>query len=72
MPHSKLKKNDALDKLEINHVRVHFNSQPARISAMGFFAGKDIHVKPKPEEHLPHELSHSVQQGTGRVRPKFK
>ncbi|MDW3223396.1 MAG: DUF4157 domain-containing protein [Paracoccaceae bacterium] len=51
-------------------VRVHRNSpDPARMGAMAYAQGRDIHLGPGQEQHLPHEAWHVVQQSQGRVRP---
>ncbi len=51
-------------------VSVHYNSpQPARIQALAFTRGTDIHLAPGQERHLPHESWHVVQQKSGQVNP---
>jgi hypothetical protein len=48
---------------------VHRNSsEPAKLDALAFARGTDIHLGPGQEEHLPHEAWHVVQQKQGRVR----
>jgi Domain of unknown function (DUF4157) len=53
----------------LNNVRVHYNSpQPARLEALAYTQGTEIHVAPGQEQHLPHEAWHVVQQMQGRVQ----
>lgn len=61
---------EALGGMSLDHVRVHPNSsEPGKVKAHAFAQGKDIHVAPGQEKHLPHEAWHVVQQAQGRVRP---
>lgn len=54
----------------MSDVRVHYNSpSPARLNALAYTQGSDIHVGPGQEQHLAHEAWHVVQQKQGRVRP---
>jgi len=39
---------------------------------LAYAQGKDIHVGPGQEQHLPHEAWHVVQQAQGRVRPTMQ
>lgn len=56
--------------LSFDDVRVHYNSdKPARLGALAYTQGTQIHVGPGHESSLPHELGHVVQQKAGRVRP---
>lgn len=58
-----------LSGLAMDDVRVHYNSgAPARVQALAYVQGADIHVAPGQEKHLPHEAWHVVQQKQGRVR----
>ena len=64
---------ESLSGISMNHVRVHYNSsQPAQLNAHAFAQGRDIHVAPGQERHLPHEAWHVVQQAQGRVRPTMQ
>ncbi|MEK8051056.1 DUF4157 domain-containing protein [Ideonella sp. DXS22W] len=57
-----------LSGLPMDDVRVHRDSaQPERIGALAFAEGRDIHLAPGQERHLPHEAWHVVQQAQGRV-----
>ena len=57
-----------LSGISMDDVRVHYNSaEPARLRAFAYTQGKDIHVAPGRERHLPHEAWHVVQQAQGRV-----
>ncbi len=59
-----------LSGLAMDDVRVHYNSdQPAQLEAHAYTQGKNIHLGPGQEKHLPHEAWHVVQQKEGRVRP---
>ncbi len=56
--------------LSFDDVRVHYNSdKPARLGALAYTQGVQIHVAPGQEHSLPHELGHVIQQKAGRVRP---
>ena len=61
---------EALSGISLDGVKVHYNSaQPAKVDALGFARGRDIHLGPGQEKYLPHEAWHVVQQAQGRVRP---
>lgn len=68
---SGLKKGvEALSGYSMDGVRVHYNSdKPARVQALAYTEGEEIHVAPGQERCLPHEAWHVVQQLQGRVRP---
>ena len=59
---------EPLSGISLDNVKVHQNSsQPARLNALGYAQGTDIHVAPGQEQHLPHEAWHVVQpQGRGK------
>jgi hypothetical protein len=60
---------EALSGLAMDDVRVHRNSaEPARLGALAFTRGGEIHLGPGQEQHLPHEAWHVVQQKQGRVK----
>jgi hypothetical protein len=64
---------EALSGVSMDQVRVHYNSaQPARLNALAYAQGTDIHLAPGQERHLPHEAWHLVQQAQGRVRPTLQ
>lgn len=51
-------------------VRIHYDSpKPARLDALAYTKGSEIHMGPGQERHLPHEAWHVVQQKQGRVQP---
>lgn len=61
---------EALSGLSLADVRVQYNSaRPAQLNALAFTQGRQIHVAPGQERHLPHEAWHLVQQAQGRVAP---
>ncbi len=61
---------EALSGISMDGVRVHRNSPlPATMQAYAFARGRDIHLGPGQEHHLPHEAWHVVQQAQGRVSP---
>ena len=61
---------EALSGVSMHDVRVHHDSPaPARVDALAYTKGADIHVGPGQSRHLPHEAWHVVQQKLGRVRP---
>jgi hypothetical protein len=60
---------EALSGLSMDDVRVHRNSSaPAKLGALAYAQGSDIHLGPGQDRHLPHEAWHVVQQKQGRVR----
>ena len=64
---------ETLSGLGMDDVRVHYNSpRPARLQALAYAQGTDIHVGPGHEKHLPHEAWHVVQQMQGRVPPTLQ
>lgn len=61
---------EGLSGLSMDDVRVHYNSdKPAQVGALAYTKGTDIHVGPRQEKYLPHEVWHVVQQAQGKVRP---
>ena len=57
----------------MDDVRVHRNSdKPSQLQAHAYAQGRDIHLGPGQEKHLPHELGHVVQQKEGRVKPTIQ
>jgi hypothetical protein len=64
---------ESLSGIDLSAVRVHTGSdKPARLNALAYTQGTDIHVAPGQERHLPHEAWHVVQQAQGRVRPTLQ
>lgn len=62
-----------LSGISMADVRVHQNSgKPAQVGAHAYAQGRDIHLGPGQEKHLPHEAWHIVQQAQGRVRPTMQ
>ena len=52
-----------LSGLSMSDVKVHYNSsKPARLQALAYTQGSNIHVGPGQEKHLPHEAWHVAQQ----------
>ena len=59
--------------LSFDDVWVHYNSdKPARIGALAYTQGTQVHIGPGQERHLRHELGHVVQQKRGIVRPNYR
>ena len=59
--------------MDLSDVQVHTNSsKPARINALAFAQGNEIHLAPGQQRHLPHEAWHIVQQRQGRVQASFQ
>jgi hypothetical protein len=59
---------ESLSNLSLDDVKVQRNSaKPARFHAHAITQGKDIHLGPGQDHHLPHEAWHVVQQAQGRV-----
>jgi hypothetical protein len=64
---------ESLSGISLDEVEVHYNSaEPARLNALAYAQGTDIHVGPGQEQHLPHEAWHVVQQAQGRVQPTMQ
>ncbi|HEY4940832.1 MAG TPA: DUF4157 domain-containing protein [Rhizomicrobium sp.] len=64
---------ETLSGMSMDGVRVHYRSpEPARIDALAYTRGSDIHLAPGQERHLPHEAWHAVQQARGNVAPTTK
>lgn len=60
---------EALSGIDMSDVRVHANSpKPARLGALAYTQGNQIHIAPGQWRHLAHEAWHVVQQAQGRVR----
>ena len=60
---------ESLSGIAMDDVRVHRNSsEPAKLEALAFTRGSEIHLAPGQEQHLPHEAWHVVQQKQGRVQ----
>ncbi|NHZ81289.1 DUF4157 domain-containing protein [Massilia sp. CCM 8695] len=60
---------EGLSGISMEGVKVHYNcARPAQLHAQAYAQGKDIHLGPGQEQHLPHEAWHVVQQAQGRVR----
>ncbi len=61
---------ESLSGVSMDGVQVHYNSsKPAQLNALAYAQGRDIHVAPGQEQHLPHEAWHIAQQAQGRVQP---
>lgn len=59
---------ESMSGADLDGVRVHHDSPlPAQVGALAFTQGKNIHLGPGQEQHLPHEGWHVVQQMAGRV-----
>lgn len=64
---------EALSGIDMSAVKVHRNSdRPAQLNALAYAQGRDIHLAPGQEQHLPHEAWHVVQQAQGRVSPTLQ
>jgi len=64
---------ESLSGYSLNDVHVHYNSpKPAKLQALAYTQGTEIHVAPAQERHLPHEAWHVVQQKQGHVRPTIQ
>jgi len=62
-----------LSGMSMDSVTVHYNSpKPARLNALAYAQGTDIHLGAGQEKHLPHEAWHVVQQAEGRVQPTMQ
>ena len=64
---------ESLSGMSMDGVRVHRNSpEPASVQAHAYAQGRDIHLAPGQDRHLPHEAWHVAQQAQGRVRPTIQ
>ena len=64
---------EELSGYSMEDVTVNYNSpKPAKLQALAYTEGTEIHVAPGQEKHLPHEAWHVVQQKQGRVRPTMQ
>ena len=60
---------ESLAGVSLDGVEVHYNShEPARLQALAYTRGSEIHLAPGQERHLPHEAWHAAQQAQGRVQ----
>ena len=67
---AQLRRNLGKLSASLSDVRVHYNSsKPAQVQALAYTQGNQIYIGPGQEKHLPHELTHVVQQKEGRVEP---
>jgi Domain of unknown function (DUF4157) len=58
---------------DLSGVQVHRDSAlPASVGALAYTQGRDIHLAPGQDHHLPHESWHVVQQMSGRVSPTIE
>ncbi|WP_248924020.1 DUF4157 domain-containing protein [Paenibacillus hamazuiensis] len=64
---------ESLSGYDLSDVKVHYNSaKPAKLGALAYAQGGEIHLGPGQERHLPHEGWHVVQQRQGRVQPGYQ
>ncbi|MEM1181542.1 MAG: DUF4157 domain-containing protein [Acidobacteriota bacterium] len=60
---------ESLSGVSMEGVRVHYNSpKPAQLKAEAYAQGREIHLAPGRDRHLPHEAWHLAQQAQGRVQ----
>ncbi|MEQ9229971.1 MAG: DUF4157 domain-containing protein, partial [Cyclobacteriaceae bacterium] len=61
---------ESMSGIDMSSVQVKRNSsEPAKVGALAYAQGNQIHLAPGQEKHLPHEAWHVVQQAQGRVKP---
>src|SRR5579859_1316928 len=61
---------ESLSGMDMGNVRVHYGSpMPAKLNALAYAQGPNIHLAHGEERQLPHEAWHVVQQMQGKVRP---
>lgn len=54
--------------LSFDDVRVHYNSdKPAKVGALAYTQGNQVHIGPGQERYLKHELGHVVQQKIAQI-----
>lgn len=62
---------ESISRLTLDDVRVHYNSpEPSRHQALAYTKGRDIHLGPGQEKHLPHEAWHAVYRRSHFRRPR--
>ena len=60
---------ESLSGISMTDVKVHYNSpKPAKLGALAYAQGTNIHLGAGQEKHLAHEAWHVVQQKQGRVK----
>lgn len=60
---------EALSGVSMAGVSVRYDSpHPARVGALAYARGREIHLARGQEKHLPHEAWHLTQQARGKVR----
>ncbi|MFT7519827.1 MAG: hypothetical protein ACI9MC_001971 [Kiritimatiellia bacterium] len=70
LPPTLMASMEELGGVGLSDVEVHRNSdKPSEIGAHAYAQGSDIHLSQGPEDSLPHEAWHVVQQRQGRVTP---
>lgn len=70
IPAQMKKEHEEKSGLSFDDVRVHYNSdKPAKLNALAYTQGNQVHLGKGQEKHLRHELGHVVQQKLGLVRP---
>jgi len=73
LPDALRAEQERLSRLDLSDVRVFRSSpEPARLQALAFARGNQIHLAPGQERHLAHESWHVVQQRQGRVKPTLR
>jgi hypothetical protein len=51
-------------------VQVYYNSEePAKLGALAYTRGNVVHIGPRQEQHLPHEVGHVIQQKQVNIKP---
>jgi hypothetical protein len=64
---------ESLSGVDLSDVRVHANSdKPAKLGALAYAQGDEIHLAPRQERSLPHEAWHVVQQRQRRAAPTLQ
>lgn len=70
LPPSLRERTEARTGIPLDDVRVHYNSdKPAKLGALAYARGSEVHIGPGQEKHLEHELGHVAQQKAGLVQP---
>lgn len=64
---------ESMSGKDMSDVAVHRNSsKPQAVGALAYAQGRDIHLGPGQDKHLPHEAWHVVQQKQGRVSANLR
>jgi hypothetical protein len=68
LPNNMKSNLEQMSGMNMDDIQTHYNSaEPAKIGALAYAQGSDIHIGPGQEKHLGHEAWHVAQQKQGKV-----